>query len=148
TDPTSDFLAYLNLWEYLRTAQRDLSGSAFRRTVRAEHLHYLRIREWQDLVAQLKSMAKSVGIPVNAPGARVGAASAPTSELAVSSARTGDLSEGSARTTHRKRAGVAGGSGAGADDGGARDRSAQSATGTLRLEWDADRIHVSLLAGL
>ncbi|NLF03462.1 MAG: ATP-dependent RNA helicase HrpA, partial [Actinomycetales bacterium] len=148
TDPTSDFLAYLNLWEYLRTAQRDLSGSAFRRTVRAEHLHYLRIREWQDLVAQLKSMAKSVGIPVNAPGARVGAASAPTSELAVSSARTSDLSEGSARTTHRKRAGVAGGSGAGADDGGARDRSAQSATGTLRLEWDADRIHVSLLAGL
>ena len=53
-DPTSDFLTYLNLWRYLRTQGRDLSGSAFRRMCRAEFLHYLRVREWQDVHAQLR----------------------------------------------------------------------------------------------
>lgn len=62
TDPTSDFLAYLNLWRYLRTQQRDLSGSAFRRLCRAEFLNYLRVREWQDVVAQLRQLAKPLGL--------------------------------------------------------------------------------------
>ena len=52
-DPISDFLTYLNLWRYLRTQSRDLSGSAFCRMCRAEFLHYLRVREWQDVHAQL-----------------------------------------------------------------------------------------------
>src|SRR5690606_41501832 len=30
-DPTSDFLTLLNLWEYLREQQNELSGNAFRR---------------------------------------------------------------------------------------------------------------------
>jgi len=63
-DPTSDLLSYLNLWHYLRDQQRDLSGSAFRRTVRGEYLNYLRIREWQDVVTQLKELAKPLGIEV------------------------------------------------------------------------------------
>ncbi|WP_216402674.1 ATP-dependent RNA helicase HrpA [Arcanobacterium phocae] len=62
TEPSSDFLAYLNLWRYLRTQQRDLSGSAFRRLCRAEHLNWLRFREWQDVVAQLRELAKPLGI--------------------------------------------------------------------------------------
>ncbi|USR79507.1 ATP-dependent RNA helicase HrpA [Arcanobacterium pinnipediorum] len=62
TEPSSDFLAYLNLWRYLRTQQRDLSGSAFRRMCRAEHLNWLRFREWQDVVAQLRELAKPLGI--------------------------------------------------------------------------------------
>ncbi|WP_127125415.1 DUF3418 domain-containing protein [Georgenia sp. SYP-B2076] len=62
TDPTSDFLAYLNLWRYLRTQQRDLSGSAFRRLCRTEFLNYLRVREWQDVVAQLRQLAKPLGL--------------------------------------------------------------------------------------
>jgi ATP-dependent helicase HrpA len=61
-DETSDFLAYLNLWRHLRTLQRDLSGSQFRRTVRSEFLNYLRIREWQDVVAQLRQIAKPLGL--------------------------------------------------------------------------------------
>ncbi|MBO3101046.1 ATP-dependent RNA helicase HrpA [Cellulomonas fengjieae] len=67
TDPTSDLLTYLNLWHYLRDQQRDLSGSAFRRMCRSEHLNYLRIREWQDVVAQLRELAKPLGIVMNAP---------------------------------------------------------------------------------
>ncbi|WP_454084434.1 ATP-dependent RNA helicase HrpA [Georgenia sp. Marseille-Q6866] len=62
TDPTSDFLAYLNLWRYLRTQQRDLSGSAFRRLCRSEFLNYLRVREWQDVVSQLRQLAKPLGL--------------------------------------------------------------------------------------
>lgn len=54
TDPTSDFLGLLNLWNHLQEQQRQLSGSAFRRACRSEYLNYLRIREWQDLVRQLE----------------------------------------------------------------------------------------------
>jgi ATP-dependent helicase HrpA len=59
-DPTSDFLTWLNLWRYLRTQQRDLSSSAFRRMCRAEYLNYLRIREWQSLESQLRTVAKQL----------------------------------------------------------------------------------------
>ncbi len=64
-DERSDFLAYLNLWDYIREQQRELSGSAFRRRCRKEYLHYLRIREWQDLVTQLRRAAKEVGVKRN-----------------------------------------------------------------------------------
>ena len=51
----SDFLVLLNLWTYLQRQQKDLSGSAFRRLCKAEFLHYLRVREWQDLHTQLRA---------------------------------------------------------------------------------------------
>ncbi|MDO4612914.1 MAG: ATP-dependent RNA helicase HrpA [Actinomycetaceae bacterium] len=60
----SDFLSYLTLWRYLRTQQRDLSSSALRRLCQREYLHYLRSREWQDMVGQLRRMAADVGIKV------------------------------------------------------------------------------------
>ncbi|MEG8105927.1 MULTISPECIES: DUF3418 domain-containing protein [Actinomyces] len=72
-DPTSDFLTYLNLWRYLRTQSRELSGSAFRRMCRAEFLHYLRVREWQDVHAQLRQLTRPLGLdaaPVELPTAR------------------------------------------------------------------------------
>ncbi len=55
----------LNLWNYLKDQQRELSGSAFRRLCKSEYLHYLRIREWQDLHSQLKSVCKSLGLQQN-----------------------------------------------------------------------------------
>lgn len=61
---SSDFLAYLNIWRYLRTQQRDLSGSAFRRLCRGEYLNYLRWREWTDVVRQLEYMAKGLGLHI------------------------------------------------------------------------------------
>src|SRR5436190_2728218 len=61
----SDFLALLRLWEYVGEQQRALSGSAFRRRCKAEFLHVLRIREWQDLVEQLRRAARSAGIARN-----------------------------------------------------------------------------------
>ena len=61
-DEHSDFVSYLNLWNYLRQQRNDKSGNAFRRMCRDEFLHYLRIREWQDLVGQLRSIARDMGI--------------------------------------------------------------------------------------
>ena len=63
-DESSDFLTLLNLWRYVRTRQRELSSSAFRRMCRAEHLNYLRIREWQDLESQLRQVAKQLKLNV------------------------------------------------------------------------------------
>jgi ATP-dependent helicase HrpA len=61
-DPSSDLLSYLNLWRYLAEKQRELSGSAFRRLCKAEFLNYLRIREWQDVVEQIRLAAKRLDI--------------------------------------------------------------------------------------
>jgi ATP-dependent helicase HrpA len=60
--PESDFLAFLALWDYLAERQRELSGSAFRRLCRSEFLNYLRVREWQDLHGQLRSLTRDLGI--------------------------------------------------------------------------------------
>ena len=67
-DPHSDFITYLNLWRYLAVQARDLSGSAFRRLCRAEFFHYLRWREWRDVVGQLRQMARALGISVGPVG--------------------------------------------------------------------------------
>ncbi|MFB3979714.1 ATP-dependent RNA helicase HrpA [Microbacterium proteolyticum] len=56
TDPTSDFLSLLNLWEYLQDKQAELGSSAFRRLCRSEHLNYVRVREWVDVHRQLTSL--------------------------------------------------------------------------------------------
>ncbi|MDN6748560.1 MAG: DUF3418 domain-containing protein, partial [Brevibacterium sp.] len=65
THPGSDFLSYLNLWNYLDDQQSALTSSKFRRQCKAEFLNFVRIREWQDLVGQLRSLLGSAGIRVN-----------------------------------------------------------------------------------
>ncbi len=59
-DPTSDFLALLNLWNHLREQQRERGSSAFRRMCRSEHLNYVRVREWFDVHRQLKTLTRSL----------------------------------------------------------------------------------------
>ncbi len=65
TDRSSDFLAYVNLWNYLRSLEGELSRSQVRKRCKAEFLHYLRVREWQDLVAQLEDAARETGVTFN-----------------------------------------------------------------------------------
>ena len=65
-DETSDFLSYLNLWHHLQEQQKELSGNAFRRLCRAEHLNYLRVREWQDLHSQLRRSLRSLDLSLDA----------------------------------------------------------------------------------
>lgn len=62
TDENSDFTSFLNLWKYLTEQRKERSGSSFRRMCRDEFLHYLRIREWQDLVGQLRGICRDLGI--------------------------------------------------------------------------------------
>jgi ATP-dependent helicase HrpA len=62
TQPESDFVGFVALWDYLAQRQRELSGSAFRRLCRAEFLNYLRVREWQDLHGQLAALTRELGI--------------------------------------------------------------------------------------
>ncbi|MFD9072758.1 ATP-dependent RNA helicase HrpA [Streptomyces lasiicapitis] len=64
-DETSDFLAYLNLWRYVREQQKELGSSAFRRMCKREYLNFLRIREWQDIYTQLRTVAKQMDIHLN-----------------------------------------------------------------------------------
>ncbi|MGW2511873.1 ATP-dependent RNA helicase HrpA [Streptomyces scopuliridis] len=64
-DETSDFLAFINLWRYIREQQKTLSSSAFRRMCKSEYLNFLRIREWQDIYSQLRTVAKQMGIHLN-----------------------------------------------------------------------------------
>lgn len=61
TESGSDFLSYLELWGYLREQRKELSSSQFRKRVRAEFLHWQRIREWQDLRGQLKQICSGLG---------------------------------------------------------------------------------------
>ncbi|NMO55440.1 ATP-dependent RNA helicase HrpA [Actinoplanes sp. TBRC 11911] len=65
TDKESDFFSYLNLWRYLRERQQELSGNQFRRLCRAEFLNYLRVREWQDIYAQLRQVARTLNLSLN-----------------------------------------------------------------------------------
>ncbi|XVV09494.1 ATP-dependent RNA helicase HrpA [Actinoplanes sp. CA-131856] len=65
TDKESDFFSYLNLWRYLREKQQELSGNQFRRLCRTEFLNYLRVREWQDIYAQLRQVARTLGLTLS-----------------------------------------------------------------------------------
>ncbi|WP_350001663.1 ATP-dependent RNA helicase HrpA [Pseudarthrobacter sp. WHRI 8279] len=64
-DENSDFTGFLNLWNYIQEKQQELSSSAFRRMCRAEFINYLRVREWQDLFAQLRQLARPLGISLD-----------------------------------------------------------------------------------
>ncbi|MFJ1843302.1 MULTISPECIES: ATP-dependent RNA helicase HrpA [unclassified Streptomyces] len=64
-DETSDFLAFLNLWRYIREQQKERGSSSFRRMCKQEYLNFLRIREWQDIYAQLRTVAKQMGMQLD-----------------------------------------------------------------------------------
>ncbi|WP_275235319.1 ATP-dependent RNA helicase HrpA, partial [Pantoea ananatis] len=64
-DKESDFVAFVNLWNYLGEQQKALSGNLFRRQCKTDYLNYLRVREWQDIYTQLRQVVRELGIPVN-----------------------------------------------------------------------------------
>jgi len=65
-DKDSDFVAYLNLWDYLINAQLQHSKSQFRKLCKQEFISYLRVREWQDLVFQIEQSVAELGFKVPA----------------------------------------------------------------------------------
>jgi ATP-dependent helicase HrpA len=64
-DRDSDFMAVLNLWDHLDRERRARSSNQFRKMCKAEYLHHVRVREWQDLVRQLREVTRDLGIDRN-----------------------------------------------------------------------------------
>jgi ATP-dependent helicase HrpA len=61
-DPQSDFLALLNIWNAVHDEWEKLRGQSQRRRFCRQHfLSYLRMREWQDLYAQLHDALDDLG---------------------------------------------------------------------------------------
>ena len=60
-DKTSDFLSMLKLWDYIQDTRDEVSGNAFRKRMKSEYLHYMRIREWFDLVRQIRDVTRQLG---------------------------------------------------------------------------------------
>lgn len=62
---SSDFISLLNLWHYIYSKKHDLSQNHFRKLCQREFLSYVRLREWQDILNQLKVSLKEQGISIS-----------------------------------------------------------------------------------
>ena len=63
--PTSDFLTYLKLWEFINEHKQKLSNQKFRKLCRENFLSYLRICEWLDVYSQLQDIVKELHFKPN-----------------------------------------------------------------------------------
>ncbi|MFV0575986.1 MAG: ATP-dependent RNA helicase HrpA [Vibrio sp.] len=61
----SDFLTFVNLWQYIKEQQKALSGNQFRKQCKQDYLNYLRVREWQDVYFQLHQAMREMGSKLN-----------------------------------------------------------------------------------
>jgi ATP-dependent helicase HrpA len=60
-DETSDFLSFVRLWNFLRRKEQELSSRQFRKFCRENFLSFIRVREWQDVHAQLAQQIRELG---------------------------------------------------------------------------------------
>lgn len=66
----SDFMAYLQLWQYLKQKRKEKSSNQFRKMCKREFLNWTRVNEWFDLNRQLYEQAREEGLLFNKePGA-------------------------------------------------------------------------------
>ena len=56
TDPTSDFISILKLWDFFQKQSKQLSQSKLRRACTQNFLSYITMREWYDLYRQLREI--------------------------------------------------------------------------------------------
>ncbi len=61
----SDFMTFVNLWNYLQKQQKELSGNQFRKQCKQEYLNYLRVREWQDVYFQIHQVVRELNFKMN-----------------------------------------------------------------------------------
>ncbi len=133
-DPKSDFITLLALWRYLQEQQATLSGNQFRKLCKAEHLSFLRVREWQDVVRQL---TRSMGLKPDPSGRR------PRSSSSAEGAYRGAQRSG-LDTPTSPAARPAEGASAARPAGGDGDWPPARMT----VSVDADAVHKALLSGL
>jgi ATP-dependent helicase HrpA len=61
-DKESDFIALWNIWTHFREQQNMNSQSQVRKWCKAYFINYLRMREWQDIVSQLRKSVAELGL--------------------------------------------------------------------------------------
>ncbi|EDL53694.1 ATP-dependent RNA helicase HrpA [Vibrio mediterranei AK1] len=64
-DKESDFLTFVNLWDYIQKQQKALSGNQFRKQCKQDYLNYLRVREWQDVYFQIHQAMREMDEKLN-----------------------------------------------------------------------------------
>ncbi len=64
-DAAGDFISYLNLWHAWRDKKRHLSGSKLRRWCKESFVSFVRMREWEDVHAQLAELASELRLRMN-----------------------------------------------------------------------------------
>ncbi len=64
-DKESDFMTFVNLWDYVQEQQKVLSGNQFRKQCKKDYLNYLRIREWQDIHFQVRQVVRELELRIN-----------------------------------------------------------------------------------
>lgn len=64
-DEQSDFIAYINLWNYAEEQRQELSQNQFRKLCKKEFLNFMRLKEWRELHHQLKLQVKKLGFAIN-----------------------------------------------------------------------------------
>lgn len=64
-DKDSDFVTFINLWDYVQEQQKSLSGNQFRRQCKKDYLNYLRVREWQDIYFQVHQVVRELDLKMN-----------------------------------------------------------------------------------
>ena len=62
TDPQSDFVGCLKLWDFYHKLKSELSGSQLRKACRQEFLSFNRMREWLDVHRELMDLAAQAGL--------------------------------------------------------------------------------------
>ncbi|WP_339900044.1 ATP-dependent RNA helicase HrpA [Paraglaciecola polaris] len=61
----SDFLALLSLWHEFKAKQAELTNNQLRKWCKQYFINYLRMREWQDIVSQLKKSIAELGFRIS-----------------------------------------------------------------------------------
>jgi ATP-dependent helicase HrpA len=64
-DPRSDFVTVLTLWQRFQEQAAMLGAAALRKWCRENFLSFVRMREWQDLHAQLRGSVQDLGLKRN-----------------------------------------------------------------------------------
>jgi len=64
-DKESDFITYVNLWNYIKEQRQELSSGQFRKMCQKEFLAYMRVREWQDIYSQIKQVTDELNIEIS-----------------------------------------------------------------------------------
>ena len=64
-DEKSDFIAYLNLWNFYQEQRQHLSQNKLRKLCKASFLSYTRMLEWRDIHSQLLNQCNEVKYKVN-----------------------------------------------------------------------------------